>query len=147
MQDKLKEQVELNFKAYFDVNKIVVEKNKLIQNKQTDLKTSLEGKSLEDMQDILVYTYVDTILYNKELQFLFVKAINTIEIFKQVSDEKLSDEIENFYKEMKQWMPKRMFAVEKDDLVEVETGILEKERKAFLEGDFFQRILEKTQTK
>ncbi len=146
MQQQFKEQVEHIFKEYAEINSIVQEKNKLIANKQGDLKKSLEGKSIDELQTVLTHTYVDTLLYNKELQFLFVKVVNAIEMYKSLVSEPLADEIEEFYKSMRQWMPKRMFTVEKDELVEVEKGLLDKERKNFLEGEFFQRILSQVQT-
>ena len=51
-----------------------------------------------------------------------------------------------FYSSMKNWAPKRIFMIEKGDLVETETGLLEEERAKFLESDFFKEILKKTQT-
>lgn len=146
MQQQFREQVEHLFKEYAEINSIVQEKNKIIANKQGDLKKSLEGKSIEELQTVLTHTYVDTLLYNKELQFLFVKVINAVEMYKSLENEPLSKEVEDFYKDMKQWMPKRMFAIEKNELVEVEKGLLEEERKKFLEGEFFQRLLSQVQT-
>lgn len=145
MQRQFKEKVEDFYKEYSEVNKIVQEKNKIISDKQGDLKKTLEGKSIEELQNVLTHTYVDTLLYNKELQFLFVKAVNAIEIYKSIVEEPLSETVEEFYKTMKQWMPKRMFAVEKEELVEVEVGLLDQERKNFLEGEFFQKIISQVQ--
>ena len=43
---------------------------------------------------------------------------------------------------MKTWSPKKVFVLEKGELVETEVGVLDKARKDFLESDFFKSMLE-----
>jgi hypothetical protein len=43
---------------------------------------------------------------------------------------------------MKTWSPKKVFVLEKGELVETEVGVLDKARKDFLESDFFKGMLE-----
>lgn len=138
MINQLKQKIVDAYSEYSKVDAIVKQKNQAIVDKKTNL--NKEGKSIEELQDILVYTYVDTILYNKDLQLLFAKLIPLIDFYKEIESEELPKEIEGFYKDFRQWMPKRIFAVEKDDLVEAEEGILNTERQNFLNSDFFKGL-------
>jgi hypothetical protein len=101
----------------------------------------IKGKSAEELENVLVHVYVDTILYNKHLQIIFFRLITNIETYLEFSKEDLPKEILDFYNEMKTWSPKRIFVVEKGDLVETETGVLESARKEFLESDFFKGLM------
>lgn len=139
---QLEEKIEALYKEYKEFDSIVREKNSAITNKQTSIKDIIQGKSFEEMQDVLMHIYVDAILYNKDLQILFFRLITNIESYLEFSKEPLSEEITNFYNEMKTWSPKRIFVLEKGDLVETEPGSLEKARKEFLESDFFKGMLE-----
>jgi hypothetical protein len=139
---QLEEKIEALYKEYKEFDSIVKEKNNAITNKQTSIKDIIQGKSFEEMQDVLMHIYVDAILYNKDLQILFFRLITNIESYLEFSKEPLSEEITAFYNEMKTWSPKRVFVLEKGDLVETESGSLEKARKEFLESDFFKGMLE-----
>ncbi len=132
--------IETLFKEYSEVDSIVQAKNKFIKDKQADLKNSIQGKSIDELEDLLIHTYVDTTLYNKDLQILFVRLICNIDTYKSLYSELLSEDIEAFYTKMRQWMPKRLFKVEKGELVESETGVLEEERKKFIESDFLKGL-------
>jgi hypothetical protein len=132
---------------YKEFDSIVKAKNEKLAKTENNLKDIVSGKSVEELQQILVHVYVDTILYNKDLQLMFLKLVNAIELYKEFSKEDLPEDISTFYSEMKNWAPKRVFAVEKNDLVETETGLLEEERTKFLESDFFKSLLERTQQK
>lgn len=139
---QLEEKIEALYKEYREFDEIVREKNKAVTDKQTSIKDILKDKSIEEMQDVLLHIYVDAILYNKDLQILFFRLITNIESYLEFSKEPLSEEITAFYNEMKTWSPKRVFVLEKGDLVETESGSLEKARKEFLESDFFKGMLE-----
>ena len=140
--EQLKNKIEELYNEYATFEKVVKEKNKAITDKQNSVKDLLEGKSPEDIQDVLVHIYVDTILYNKDLQIAFFKLITNIETYLEFSKEQLSNEIMEFYNSMKTWSPKRVFVLEKGDLVETEPGTLDKARKDFMESDFFKGLLE-----
>lgn len=129
------------FAEYVEFEKIVKDKNKLISDRGSTVQELVKGKSPEELEDVLVHIYVDTILYNKDLQMLFFKLIVSIEIYMEFSKEELPKEVLEFYNNMKNWAPKRVFVIEKNNLVETETGILDKARKEFLESDFFKGLL------
>jgi hypothetical protein len=139
---QLEEKIEALYKEYKEFDSIVKEKNNAITNKQTSIKDIIQGKSFEEMQDVLMHIYVDAILYNKDLQILFFRLITNIESYLEFSKEPLSEEITAFYNEMKTWSPKRVFVLEKGDLVETEPGTLEKARKEFMESDFFKGLVQ-----
>lgn len=139
---QLQEKIESLYKEYKEFDEIVKSKNKAITEKQMPLKDIIKDKSFEEMQDILMHIYVDAILYNKDLQILFFRLITNIETYLEFSKEPLSEEITSFYNDMKTWSPKRVFVIEKGDLIETESGNLEKARKEFLESDFFKGMLE-----
>jgi hypothetical protein len=139
--DKLKVKIENQYSEYLEFEKIVDSKNKAISKKESTIKDSLKDKSIEEMESILLHVYVDTILYNKDLQILFFKLLTNIETYLEFSKEPLSEEIISFYNNMKNWAPKRIFMVEKEELVETEEGTLETARKEFLESDFFKGLL------
>lgn len=141
--ENLKNKIVSLYDEYQEFDKIVKEKNKLISEKNTSIQELIKGKSIEEMEHLLTHVYVDTILYNKDLQILFFKLITTIETYLEFSKESLPDNILEFYSNMKTWSPKRVFMIEKGDLVETETGTLDKARKEFLESDFFKNMLEK----
>ena len=134
--ENLKNKIVQLFNEYQEVEVIVKEKNKGISEKGSTIQELIKGKSAEELENVLVHVYVDTILYNKHLQIIFFRLITNIETYLEFSKEDLPKEILDFYNEMKTWSPKRIFVVEKGDLVETETGVLESARKEFLESDF-----------
>lgn len=139
--EKLKEKIIDLYAEYVEFDTIVKEKNKAIANKQTSVKDILKDKSVEESENILIHVYVDTVLYNKDLQILFFKLITNIETYLEFSKESLPEEIIEFYNSMKTWSPKRIFMIEKGDLVETESGTLELARKDFLDSDFFKGMI------
>ena len=147
MEQKLVEKLRGLYSEYKEFEVIVKEKNKKITDKNTSLKDLIVGKTEEELESILIHVYVDTLLYNKDLQMMFAKLIHTIELHIAISDTELEADILTFYNDYKEWMPKRVFAIEKGDFVETETGLLEKARKEFLGGDFYKGIVEKAQSK
>ena len=141
----VKEKVVSLYVEYKEFESIVKLKNEKLAKDKSNLKDIVSGKGTEELQQILVHVYVDTILYNKDLQLMFLKLINTIELYKEFFTEDLPEEVTVFYTDMKNWAPKRVFVVEKNDLVETETGLLEEERAKFLDSDLFKELLKKTQ--
>jgi len=140
---QIKEKIVDLYSEFIEFEKLVKNKNADIVKLKGDIKTLATGKDPEAFKDVLLNTYVDTILYNKDLQVIYLKLINTIELYVEFSKESLPEDIEKFYNSMKDWAPKRDFKIEKEDLVEVEPGKLEKAREDFLKGDFYQGILKK----
>jgi hypothetical protein len=140
--ENLKNKIIELFSEYQEIETIVKEKNKVVSEKGTTVQDLIKNKSVEELEDLLVHLYVDTILYNKDLQIVFFRLITNIETYIEFSKESLPKEILDFYNEMKTWSPKRVFMVEKGELVEVETGVLKNARKEFLESPFFKGITE-----
>lgn len=140
--EQLKSKIEILYNDYTSFEKVVKEKNRIVTEKQNSIKELLDGKSPEDMENVLVHIYVDTILYNKDLQILFFKLIINIETYLEFSKEPLTEEIIEFYNTMKTWSPKKVFVLEKGNLVETEPGTLEKARKEFMESDFFKGLVQ-----
>lgn len=141
MED-LKNKIAELYSEYQEFEKIVKEKNKSISEKGSSVQDLVKDKSAEELEDVLLHIYVDTILYNKDLQILFFKLITNIETYIEFSKQPLSEDILDFYNNMKTWSPKRAFMIEKENLVEAETGTLDKARKEFLESDFFKNLLQ-----
>ena len=94
--EKLKEKIEILYNDYTSFEKVVKEKNKIVTEKQKSIKELLDGKSTEDIEEVLVHIYVDTILYNKDLQMLFFKLVTNIETYLEFSKEPLSEEVIEF---------------------------------------------------
>jgi DNA-directed RNA polymerase beta' subunit len=132
------------YAEYKEFETIVKKKNSDIANKSDNLKDLVVGKTPEELQDILTHVYVDTILYNKDLQIMFFKLITTVEMALEFSKVELPEEVMKFYNEMKTWAPKKVFMIEKGDIVESEKGNLNSARKEFIESDFFKELLKKT---
>lgn len=143
--EAIKTKVMSLYSEYKEFESVVNKKNQELTNNKANLKEVIQGKNVEELQDVLVHVYVDTILYNKDLQLLFLRLFNAIELYNEFSQDALPEEILKFYSELKTWAPKRVFVVEKEDLVETESGILEDERAKFLESDFFKDLISKTQ--
>jgi hypothetical protein len=143
----VKEKVVSLYVEYKEFENVVKLKNEKLAKDKSNLKDVVSGKGVEELEQILVHVYVDTILYNKDLQIMFLKLMNSIELYKEFYTEELPEDVATFYSEMKNWAPKRIFVVEKNDLVETEIGLLEEERAKFLESDFFKELLKKTQVK
>jgi hypothetical protein len=141
--ENLKQKINSLYKEYKEFDEIVKEKNKAVTEKKSTVKEMVEGKSVEEVQDVLVHLYVDTLLYNKDLQILFFKLVSNIETYLEFSKDDLDKEVSDFYQSMKTWAPKRVFMVEKGQIVETEVGLQEKSRKEFLESDFFKGFLDK----
>lgn len=127
---------------YLEFEKIVKDKNKQISEKGNTIQEIIKDKSLEDLEGLLVHVYVDTIIYNKDLQILFFKLLTNIETYMEFSKIELPEEILEFYNSMKSWSPKRVFMIEKGDFVETEVGTLDKARAEFLESDFFKGFVQ-----
>lgn len=144
--ESIKQKVISLYAEYKEFESIVKGKNEDLAKDKNNLKDVVSGKDVEELQKVLVHVYVDTILYNKDLQLLFLKTITLIEVYQEFFEEALPEEIISFHSTMKTWVPKRIFMIEKGDLVETETGILEEEREKFLNSDFFKELLKKTQT-
>jgi hypothetical protein len=128
---------------YLEFDDIVKQKNDKIKDKGNTVKDLISNKSLEEIEDVLLHMYVDTLLFNKDLQLLFIKLINTIELYMELSGKDLPGDIQEFHSSMKEWVPKRVFMVEKGELVETEEGITNTARQEFLNSDFFKGIVEK----
>ena len=139
---QLEEKIISLYNEYKEFDEVVKEKNKTITEKKTSVKDIIKDKNLDEVKDVLLHIYVDAILYNKDLQIMFFRLITNIETYLEFSKEPLNEEITSFYKEMKNWSPKKVFILEKGELVETEVGVLEKSRKDFIESDFFKGILE-----
>jgi hypothetical protein len=143
--EKIKEKINSLYAEYQEFDAIVKEKNKEVTDKKTTVKDMVEGKSVEEIQEVLIHLYVDTLLYNKDLQILFFKLVSNIETYIEFSSDSLDKEVSEFYQTMKVWSPKRIFMLEKGKIVETEVGVQEKARKEFLESDFFKGFLDKMQ--
>lgn len=141
--EKIKEKINSLYAEYKEFDTIVKEKNKEVTAKKATVKDMLEGKSVEEVQEVLIHLYVDTLLYNKDLQILFFKLVSNIETYLEFSTDDLEKEVSEFYNSMKVWSPKRIFMLEKGEIVETEVGVQEKARKEFLESDFFKGFLDK----
>jgi hypothetical protein len=144
--ESIKQKVVDLYTEYKEFESIVKAKNENLAKDKDNLKDVVSGKDIEELQKVLVHVYVDTILYNKDLQLMFLKLINSIELYQEFFSDSLPEDIVTFYSSMKNWAPKRIFMIEKGDLVETETGLLDEERAKFLESDFFKEILKKTET-
>jgi hypothetical protein len=142
--EAIKSKVISLYSEYKEFESVVKKKNEELTNNKANLKEVIQGKKVEELQDVLVHVYVDTILYNKDLQILFLKLVNAVELYNEFSNDALPEEVLKFYSDMKTWAPKRVFVVEKGALVETESGLLEEERTKFLESDFFKDLLAKT---
>jgi hypothetical protein len=139
---QLEEKIISLYNEYKEFDTVVKEKNKEITQKKGSVKDIVKDKSTDEVKDVLLHIYVDAILYNKDLQIMFFRLVTNIETYLEFSKEPLNEEITNFYNEMKTWSPKKVFVLEKGELVETEVGVLEKARKDFLESDFFKGMLE-----
>jgi hypothetical protein len=139
---QLEEKIISLYNEYKEFDEVVKEKNKEITQKKGSVKDIVKDKSTDEVKDVLLHIYVDAILYNKDLQIMFFRLVTNIETYLEFSKEPLNEEITNFYNEMKTWSPKKVFVLEKGELVETEVGVLEKARKDFLESDFFKGMLE-----
>jgi hypothetical protein len=139
---QLEEKIIGLYNEYKEFDAVVKEKNKEITQKKTSVKDIVKDKSTDEVKDVLLHIYVDAILYNKDLQIMFFRLVTNIETYLEFSKEPLNEEITNFYNEMKTWSPKKVFVLEKGELVETEVGVLDKARKDFLESDFFKGMLE-----
>lgn len=139
---QLEEKIIALYNEYKEFDAVVKEKNKEITQKKTSVKDIVKDKSTDEVKDVLLHIYVDAILYNKDLQIMFFRLVTNIETYLEFSKEPLNEEITNFYNEMKTWSPKKVFVLEKGELVETEVGVLDKARKDFLESDFFKGMLE-----
>jgi hypothetical protein len=141
--EKIKEKINSLYAEYKEFDTIVKEKNKEVTDKKATVKDMLDGKSVEEVQEVLIHLYVDTLLYNKDLQILFFKLVSNIETYLEFSNDDLDKEVSEFYHSMKVWSPKRIFMLEKGNIIETEVGVQEKARKEFLESDFFKGFLDK----
>jgi hypothetical protein len=139
---QLEEKIISLYNEYKEFDTVVKDKNKEITQKKGSVKDIVKDKSTDEVKDVLLHIYVDAILYNKDLQIMFFRLVTNIETYLEFSKEPLNEEITNFYNEMKTWSPKKVFILEKGELVETEVGVLEKARKDFLESDFFKGMLE-----
>lgn len=139
---QLEEKIIILYNEYKEFDEVVKQKNKEITEKKTSVKDIVKDKSVDEVRDVLLHIYVDAILYNKDLQIMFFRLITNIETYLEFSKEPLNQEITSFYNEMKTWSPKKVFVLEKGELVETEIGVLDKARKDFVESDFFKGMLE-----
>lgn len=139
---QLEEKIIILYNEYKEFDEVVKQKNKEITEKKTSVKDIVKDKSVDEVRDVLLHIYVDAILYNKDLQIMFFRLITNIETYLEFSKEPLNQEITSFYNEMKTWSPKKVFVLEKGELVETEIGVLDKARKDFIESDFFKGMLE-----
>lgn len=141
--EELKEKIIGLYHKYKELESIVESKNKeLVLNKEKIVGSSL-NKDIDELEKVLVNIYVDTVIYNKDLQIAFYHLFLNIETYEELSTVDLPKEIKEFYSQMKKWAPKRTFVVEKGVLVETETGVLEKAREEFIKSDFFKNLLPK----
>lgn len=151
MKEFLKEKIELNYKNYCDLEKI-------IEQKKIDLRETKErfSKELEDgvknddvskVEERIKYYqdfYIDYTLLVNEHKIIFNKLFFTIEFYKELNYDGLSEEIVEFYEKNRMFAPREIFVIKDGNVSEREEGLLEKERKNFLESDFYKTIISKT---
>lgn len=137
---QLKQRILDLYGEYREFEKIVKQKNEEIFKNKSSLRESLEGKSEAELKSILTHVYADSILYNKDLQQLYFKLVNNIEVFLELVSYELPEEVLELHKESKIIVPKRSFKVEKGELVETEVGQLDKAREEFLQGEYFKQM-------
>lgn len=138
--EKLKDKILKLYSEYTEFDAIISKKNKDLVDNKSNITEMAKGKSLEELEEILLHLYSDVMLYNANLKVVFVELITSVENYKEISEEELPEEVLKFYNNMKQFLPKRLFAIEKGEIVETEVGLLESQRKLLLEGDFFKNL-------
>ena len=89
--ENLKNKIVELYSEYQEFEKIVKEKNRQISEKGTSIQDLVKDKSPEEMENVLLHVYVDTILYNKDLQILFFKLLTNIETYIEFSKEDLTN--------------------------------------------------------
>lgn len=145
--EKLKDKILFLYSKYREFEEIINDKNKKLVGDKANVLQLIEGKEIEEFESILQNIYVDTVLYNKDLQIAFSQLFINIETYVEFSSEGLPQDILDFYETMKKWFPKRTFMVEKGDIVETEAGVLGKAREEFLQSDFYKSVIESTKQK
>lgn len=141
--EKFKEKVIKLYSEYSEFEKIITAKNEQLLDNKKNIAEIVKGKSLEEMEEILLQLYSDIILYKAHSKTVFVEVMLSIETYLELGGGELPEEITKFYNAMKQFVPKRLFAIEKGEVVETEVGLLEEQRKLLLEGEYFQALKEK----
>lgn len=139
--EKLQHKIVSLYNEYMEFQKLLQDKNKEFLAKKEDMPNLLKEGLNENLESMLIHIYSDMVLYNQDLQFLFMILMTNIITYVELSKDPLSEEIKQFYDSHKQWYPKRAFAIEKEQLVEAEKGSLEVKRKEFLESDYYKSIL------
>ena len=139
MKDLLKEKIELEYKNLLDLDLIVKNKSKEVENSKNSILSS-EEDDIEKISKLYSDKYVDLVLFGKDLRVLFERVHVYISLFKELGYSGLSEDIINFYNQSSNNAPKQIFYIKDGNLLEKEEGSLQKERELFMNSDFMKSI-------
>lgn len=145
MKDQIKTKILNNYNNYLELEKILKDKQENLKSKQEDIRKELENSKDENqMQKIIEFHQDKYINFNflvNDSQITFVRLFNLIDLFKELGYEDLPEEVAHFYESQKSFSPREVFIIKNGELLERETGLLEKARKNFLESDYFKSLM------
>ena len=140
--EKVLHKIERLYDEYLEFQSLLQGKNKEFLSKKEEIPDLLKEGLNETLEKILVHLYSDMVMYNADLQYLFMIIMTNINTYVEEVQDPLPERIKTFYETHKQYYPKRTFAIEKGEIIEAETGLLDKKRKEFLECDYYKSILQ-----
>lgn len=140
MKDRLLQKINSDYQDLLSFDALIKEKRESVEQGKTKI---FENKmdNLEDIASTYSDMYVDLVLFNRDLRVIFDRLHFQISLFNELGFEGLSKDVVNFYNESQVNVQKQMFIIKDDKVIEKEEGILEKERKRFLEGDLMKQIM------
>lgn len=140
MRDKLLQRIDSDYQDLLSFDALIKQKKEEVE---LGKKKIIEQKfdNIEDVASTYSDMYVDLVLFNRDLRIIFDRLHFTIALFNELGFEGLSKDIIDFYNESQINVQKQIFIIKDDKVIEKEEGILERERKKFLEGDLMKQIM------
>lgn len=120
---RLKTQIEEYYNEYkkFEVlTESAVEKFKAVKSNFKDL----SEESVEKTTNIMI----DVQLTMAQSRMMFETLMNYIKLYLEVAEEELTEEMKTFYEKSKPFKSKKLFAIEKDQLIPTDEKLLEEAR-------------------
>lgn len=141
MEDILLAKIESIYKEYKDLDVIIQEKRKSLEEKRLKLREDTNGSDLQEKVDFYQQVNVDLILFTNDLKIKFDKLFFLIDLFKDLLYEGLPKEIVDFYNLYKPYSPSEIFILKDGNLIEKEEGSLDKAREEFIKNNDFIKQL------
>lgn len=140
MKEQLYDKIIELHNYYVTFKKLIAQQQAKITQEKDNILKGDNIPSPEELESLYTAYYVDLVSFGTDLQLIYGRLGFYIDLYIELTQGELTEDVKTFYKEYKRNFPKQAFIVKDDKIVEGEEGMLEQKRKEFLASDFFKEL-------